>query len=439
MPSPKPISFEPRYEPESRPHACCEMMVGMNSGYNYRFQLDFKSVDAMANIKPGSGCNLLGYYMYRGGTTPTGETIPYLNEGQMPQLSYDLQAAVGEYGQIRRSWHRLRLLHYFCQSFGEQLCRTKTVLPREAADMEPADTEHLRYSVWVSGDSGFVFLNNFQDHFDLPDRKNESILLQLPEGDLQMEGIDLASGENAILPFNLDMDGAMLRYATAQPITKIEKTWFFSAPVGMVPAYYFDAAAVRLDCDTKDGLPCCLPEAGKTSHFTVHGKQGPLTVVTLNREDSLRFYKLDCDRGEAACLSSAPLLWDGKTLKAETVEDTVTVCAYPAGALDGLLRDDGVTSVQPTSVDLFHGVRLNLRDRLTARVPLTPAQTGPCRYTLDLPEKALRSSKTMLLRVQYSGDIGHAFIDGQMIAGNFANGAVWDIRVDDHAGELDAA
>ena len=45
----------------------------------------------------------------------------------------------------------------------------------------------------------------------------------------------------------------------------------------------------------------------------------------------------------------------------------------------------------------------------------------------------------MLLRVQYSGDIGHAFIDGQMIAGNFANGAVWDIRVDDHAGELDAA
>ena len=245
-------------------------------------------MDAMANIKPGSGCNLLGYYMYRGGTTPTGETIPYLNEGQMPQLSYDLQAAVGEYGQIRRSWHRLRLLHYFCQSFGEQLCRTKTVLPREAADMEPADTEHLRYSVWVSGDSGFVFLNNFQDHFDLPDRKNESILLQLPEGDLQMEGIDLASGENAILPFNLDMDGAMLRYATAQPITKIEKTWFFSAPVGMVPAYYFDAAAVRLDCDTKDGLPCCLPEAGKTSHFTVHGKQGPLTVVTLNREEYIR-------------------------------------------------------------------------------------------------------------------------------------------------------
>lgn len=437
---PKTYNFEPRYAPESRPYACCEMMGGMNSGYNYRFQIDFNSVDAMANIKLGSGCNLLGYYMYRGGTTPTGETIPYLNEGQMPQLSYDFQAAVGEYGQLRPSYHRLRLIHYFCQTFDDLLCRAKTVLPPEAGDMEPTDTEYMRYCVRIANGSGFVFLNNFQDHFDLPDRTNESILLKLPQGDIQMEEIGLASGENAILPFNLNMDGVTLRYATAQPITKIGKTWFFFAPDGMEPAYHFDASTVQASdgCagGIHNGLLRCAPEAGRTSHFTVVGTQGAITVVTLTREDSLHFYKLDCGRGETAYLSDAPLLWDGEALKAETQAESVTVAAYPAGSLDGLAADTQVKAVEPVSVDLFRGTKLILRDGLTAQTPLKPTQAGPSRYTLDIPETALRGHKTVLLQVKYLGDIGHAFINGEMIADNFSNGGVWDIRVDDHVDGL---
>ena len=127
---PETYNFSPRYRPEDRPYACCEMMGGMASSYRYRFQLPFESVDALANVKLGSGCTLLGYYMYRGGTTPTGERTPYLNEGQTPKRSYDFQAPIGEFGQLRPSYHRLRLLHLFCQTFSQELCRAKTVLPR---------------------------------------------------------------------------------------------------------------------------------------------------------------------------------------------------------------------------------------------------------------------------------------------------------------------
>ncbi len=52
--------------------------------YDYRFVLPKRSVDAMANIKLGSGCDFLGYYMFHGGTNPKG-AAGFLNEGQTPK------------------------------------------------------------------------------------------------------------------------------------------------------------------------------------------------------------------------------------------------------------------------------------------------------------------------------------------------------------------
>lgn len=99
------------------PYACCEMMGGMMCSYRYRFTVPGESVDALANIKLGSGCSMLGYYMYRGGTTPLGKHSPYLNEGQIPKRSYDYQAPVGEFGMRRASYYRLRNLNDFAASF----------------------------------------------------------------------------------------------------------------------------------------------------------------------------------------------------------------------------------------------------------------------------------------------------------------------------------
>ena len=65
--------FTPEYPPEDRPYACCEMGAGMMCCYYYRFIYPYRSVDALANIKTGSGCNFLGYYMFHGGTNPIGK------------------------------------------------------------------------------------------------------------------------------------------------------------------------------------------------------------------------------------------------------------------------------------------------------------------------------------------------------------------------------
>lgn len=130
----------------------------MTCCYYYRFQFPYKSVDAMANIKIASGCNFLGYYMFQGGSNPVGKHGMFMNEGQVPRISYDYQAALGEFGQVRESYLRLKSIHYFVNCFGERLCGLKTALPEGASDIDPRDHKTLRFAVRTDGKRGFLFI-----------------------------------------------------------------------------------------------------------------------------------------------------------------------------------------------------------------------------------------------------------------------------------------
>lgn len=140
---PRTFLYNPRYDPSVTPYVACEMGGGMNCSYGYRFQVDPRSVDAMANARLGSGCNALGYYMFQGGSNPLGDGI-YLNDGACPRISYDYQAPLGEYGQVRASYGRLRTLHQFAEAFGERLCGMPVALPEGQDRLDPADTAPLR-------------------------------------------------------------------------------------------------------------------------------------------------------------------------------------------------------------------------------------------------------------------------------------------------------
>ncbi len=58
------------------------------------------------------------------------------------------------------------------------------------------------------------------------------------------------------------------------------------------------------------------------------------------------------------------------------------------------------------------------------------------RYTIGIPENFLDGLKDARLLIEYTGDIGNAFLNGRMINDNFANGAQWEIGLKDFAGEL---
>ncbi len=191
----KTYNFEPSYDPATRPYACCEMGGGMLNYYNYRFQLPYESVDAMANIKMASGCNFLGYYMYRGGNNPHGEKAEYLNECQCPKISYDYQAPIGEFGQLRPSFFRLRTLHLFAKHFEDLLCDTVTMLPEGSRDIAPEDQDTLRFAVRTDGEKGFLFINNYQDHARCKDKTGESVSIVLKDEEISFEDISISAGD----------------------------------------------------------------------------------------------------------------------------------------------------------------------------------------------------------------------------------------------------
>jgi len=387
--NPRTYNFAPAYPPESRPYACCEMMGGMMCSYNYRFRMDMRAIDALANTKLGSGCNLLGYYMYKGGTNPTGVCTPYLNESQVSKISYDYQAALGEFGQVRESYGRLKALHLFCQTFADLLAEAKTVLPEHMHTLQPDDLSPLRYCVRVKGDAGFLFVNNFQDHIEMVDRKDETVTLQLPSGDVRFH-FSIAAGENAVLPFGIMLGSMRLDWATAMPMTHISDAWFFLSPDGMTPVYCIGGKEYN---------------ARPGELLRLNG----LTIVTLTRAEANHFYLL----GSKAYLCDKPLLLAADSLKAETDDGIVTLRTWKDGAWHSRILGKHRQPVQPSF-----------------------RQTGVGRYVVAVSQDVLRGHKQVLLRVNYVGDIGHAFVNGRMISDNFSNSAPWDIRLDCHADEL---
>ncbi|MDC7280244.1 beta-galactosidase [Butyrivibrio fibrisolvens] len=277
-------NFEPFYEPESMPYSCCEMGGGMIPFYNYRFHFPYESVDAMANVKMAGGCNFLGYYMYRGGTNPHGFATEFLNEHQVPKLGYDYNAPIGEFGQLRPSYYRLRCIHTFVKHFGHLLCPMTTLLAEDNEGREPEDTSYLRYAARTDGESGFLFINNYQDHVKLSDKAGESITIKLPGKEINIDDLIIAAGEEAILPINLDLDGIKLEYATVQPLARVESpdviSYIFFKPEGMKPVYKFE------------GEEPIVPEDSPSYSFPMYVNGKTICFITLSREMSYEFTEI---------------------------------------------------------------------------------------------------------------------------------------------------
>lgn len=415
--------FRPAYKPESRPYSCCEMGGGMTCSYYYRFQYPYKSVDAMANIKIASGCNFLGYYMFQGGSNPLGINGLYLNEGQVPKISYDYQAALGEFGQVRESYRRLKSIHYFAQAFGDKICALQTVLPEGASQIAPKDGKTLRYALRTDGKRGFLFINNYQDHFDLPDRRNEEIRLHL-DGENLTWNVSIAGEENAILPFHFDMDGIDLVQANAQAVTKVADTYVFLVPDGMDGKFVFE------DAVKVNGLDESIYICGKNlraERFSIEKGSVHLNVLAISREMANNMFLLSGDR---LAFTDAVVLEDANGIRLESTEAVNTIHVYPANGFDSMKtikRADAQINTFMGSYVIETAVR---------QTDVAVKQVGPTRYALHIPETVMDGVKDARLQLSYTGDIGNAFINGRMINDNFANGAVWEIGLKDFAEQL---
>lgn len=205
---------------EEYPYFTCELGGGMATAYHRRPYTYPEDAYSLAIVKLGSGGNLLGYYMYHGGTNPVEST--YMNETQrtlatnyndMPALTYDFQAPLGEFGQKNPHYYSLRKLHLFMNDFGDILAPMQPEF-RSRQDLPKGDDSALRWSTRTLGDSGFVFINNYERLQNLSPKRG----IRFDVGNVRFpsKSITIPSGTSCIFPVNI----AGIKYATAQLIAK---------------------------------------------------------------------------------------------------------------------------------------------------------------------------------------------------------------------------
>lgn len=205
---------------ELYPYFTCELGGGMMVAYHRRPFLYPEDAYSLAVVKLGSGSNLLGYYMYHGGTNPEGgiylnevQNSPATNYNDMPVKNYDFQAPLGEFGQTYPQYYTLRKLHLFMQDYGTSLAPMKATFPAPQ-DRSKGDDSSLRWSYRSQGDSAFVFINNYERLQNLSDKKG--VRFDVCGVKFPSKAITIPASTTCIFPVNIDG----IRYATAQLIAR---------------------------------------------------------------------------------------------------------------------------------------------------------------------------------------------------------------------------
>ena len=231
---------------ERYPFATCELGGGIEVTHHRRPIIKPMDIYAVSLVKLGDGNNLVGYYMYHGGTNKIGELSTF-NEtkatgypNDYPILSYDFQAPLSEYGEVREQYGLLNMLHMFVNDFGEEFA------PMIAVDsgntVAADDTNSLRYGMRTNGKSGFVFVNHYQRLTELADIENAVI----SAGNVEFPQIDVKGEVSFFMPFNMKMGDSVLEYATAQPLCKCGETYFFAEIPNIKAEYKFSKGSANI-------------------------------------------------------------------------------------------------------------------------------------------------------------------------------------------------
>jgi hypothetical protein len=392
---------------EKYPYLTCEIGGGMPASYHRRMNYDPRDVESVALCQLGSGSSLMGYYMFHGGQNPEGKlstlqestATGYAND--LPVKNYDFNAPIGEYGQINPQYYWLRRLHIFLHDFGGILATMPATMP----DVQPehkSDTNVLRWSVRSDGNSGFVFVNNYERLRPLPAQADVQFKLNLPGGELifPKKPVTIPSGEFFFWPFNLDLEGAKLIYATAQPVCHDGDTFYFAETPGVGAEFVFDTNTLAGRASSRAVYESVKPS--RKPAIKLETKSGhAIQIVVLSEADSLALQSTD---GKIAFKKPQKI----STSKVET------------------------SSIQPAGP--AREIPLVGKSHLAA-VPTDADFTNAAMWKIELPKK-IDFNSSPLLRIHYIGDVARLTLNGKLLDDDFYNGRDFEIGLKRYAPDI---
>lgn len=369
------------------PYFTCELGGGMATAYHRRPYLYPEDALAMAVVKLGSGASLLGYYMYHGGTNPEGklttlnenQRTPSTNNNDLPVMTYDFQAPLGEFGQRNEVYYRLRPLHLFLKDFGGMLALmeyhapTRSAMASNAPSPEEADGKMRKgddtYLRWcyrsvnggspstdergktnmTSGKAAFIFFNNYERL-----QKLTAKMIQFDVEGVKLPSITIPANAIGILPVNVEG----MRYATAQLVAKHD---------GKVYLMQIDGIPTEI----------CMQDGKKLRRVKPRGTDRPVykNIYLLTEKEAQHLFLASRESVE------------GKALNFRKIKEAGPVRTITMGV-------KGVAEA-PSDQDFDNAAV----------------------YAIDL-----NGNRDGLLDIDYQGDCARLYADGKLIADNFYYG-----------------
>lgn len=429
------------------PFLGAEYGAGLPAMYRRRTLVSPDDIAAMLPVQLGSGVNLLGYYMFHGGRNPVGAGGTGLEESSLsggyndtPRISYDFQAPLGPDGQQREVLTRLRPFHLFLRDYGARLA-PMTVRQPERTPANPADLQTPRWAVRSQGDSGFLFFNNHVRQYALPAQAGVRFEVQLPGGTLTLPSrpVDVPSGAYFIWPLNLDLDGVLLRYATAQPVARLD-----AGPLGIVHVFA-PTPGVEAEFALADGVKT-LASTGAQMITVGRAKGRAVNVLLLSPEEVQQLSVLEL-AGQRRLVFSAQQAWvaDGKLQLRGLGTEPLRAAVFPAlprPTAPGLaVTQDGALQQLSFKADMAEPALKVLATRPAgaaprilkgglanaALQPIPEAFATAAGWSLQLPRALPAQAEDVLLELDFVGDIGRVFDGTRLLDDWYYNGQRWQI------------
>lgn len=320
------------FDPAKFPYLTAELGGGIQPTFKRRPVAWPRDIGAMSLAKLGSGCNLLGYYMYHGGQNPEGR-LTTLEEntatGYPNDLcikNYDFRAPLGEYGVPCATYGEIKLYTLFIQDFGESFAATDTSIPKDNP-VEPDNFTDLRTS-WryttcpdCGKKTGYVFVNNYQRRRMMA--AHNSVVLKSDDAGAKFPAVDIANGDFFFLPFNMKVAGGLLRTSLATPLCVLNNAR---------PAYVFYSAAAPSGGERQKESTVCASRDAPASLYQFEGAVPDCDIVTLSREDALNAHKVISEGCVYLVVTNATLYQekrDGKTAVHLQSDEAVSFMTYP--------------------------------------------------------------------------------------------------------------
>ncbi|MDX8339371.1 beta-galactosidase [Draconibacterium sp. IB214405] len=436
----KDIKHNPDYSPvsydtELYPSISAEIGPGIQPKFSRRPIVPFESVNPLMVRIIGSGSNGIGYYMYHGGSTPAFDGKFYNEEvNGIPRVNYDFQAPIGQYGQVRYHFKHLRMLHQFLEVYGAKLAPMKTVLPETNAAISPNDSETLRYAVRSYGDSGFLFLINFQDHVDVKDIEEVNVEVVTNNETISFPAngsFNVPKAASAILPFNLDLGNTTLKSATVQPLTVLHGNndyFLFSAIKGIEAELNFapEARISKLQnaqVSKVGGMKSVTSKSDAPFSFTVND----VKILVLPHELAINAVKI----GEELYVSEALILEDNNNLGFISRKENNRMHVFPERKRDFTLSNGNIKE-EKTVFAGFNSYSITFK-RIEPEISFE--KVSPRKYTMQL-NSDISLLNDVFVEADYVGDRALAFIDGKLITDHLYQERKWEIGLKNIATQL---